>query len=101
MFSEFISAATDEVKDQQNAKYNLTIEALNIALPLLMLGGSMESAILLVNHPKVQEYLQLVSKKGLILKTDAERKALESNNEAILKEMLSSQTLTSTLSIYD
>lgn len=101
IISELISAATDEAKDQQNAKYNLSIEALNIVIPMLMLGSSLESAILLVNHPKVQEYLQLVSKKGLILKTDVERKALESNNEAILKEMLSSQTLTSTLSILD
>ncbi len=101
LFSEFISAATDEVKDQQNAKYNLTIEALNVALPLLMLGGSMESAILLVNHPKVQEYLQLVSKKGLILKTDAERKALELNNEAILKEMIKEDNLTGNISILD
>jgi len=92
IISELISAATDEANDQQNAKHNLTIEALNIVIPMLMLGSSLESAILLVNHPKVQEYLQLVSKKGLILKTDVERKALELNNEAILKEMINKAT---------
>jgi len=50
IISELISAATDEAKDQQNAKYNLSIEALNIVIPMLMLGSSLESAILLVNH---------------------------------------------------
>ena len=101
IISELISAATDEANDQQNAKHNLTIEALNIVIPMLMLGSSLESAILLVNHPKVQEYLQLVSKKGLILKTDVERKALELNNEAILKEMIKEDNLTGNISILD
>ena len=40
ILSELVSAATDETKDQQNAKYNLSMEALNIVTPMLMLGGA-------------------------------------------------------------
>mgnify|MGYP003530869648 FL=1 len=88
ILSELVSAATDETKDQQNAKYNLSMEALNIVTPMLMLGASLESAILLVNHPDVQKYLQLVGKKGLILKTQKEITESQRTNEDVLQDLM-------------
>lgn len=88
IISELISAATDEVKDQQNAKYGLTMEALNIVTPILMLGGSLDFAIRLINTSSVREYLNKVSMKDNIVKTEDEKSELQASNETILNNLL-------------
>ena len=88
IISELISAATDEAKDQQNAKYNLTIEALNIVTPILMLGGSLDFAIRLINSEKVKAYLTKVGLKDNIAKTKEEKDELQTSNELLLKSMI-------------
>lgn len=90
IISELISAATDEVKDQQNAKYGLTIEALNIVVPILMLGGSLDFAIRLVNTKGVREYLNKVDLKDNIAKTEDETEELSYSNEMILNNLFNS-----------
>lgn len=90
IISELISAATDEVKDQQNAKYGLTIEALNIVVPILMLGGSLDFAIRLVNTKGVREYLNKVDLKDNIAKTQDETEELSYSNEMILNNLFNS-----------
>ena len=74
MISTLISAATDEAKDQQNAKYNLTIPRLNIMVPLMLQGHSMKVAIALVNHPALKGYFDTLSTKDNKVQNEAEQK---------------------------
>lgn len=74
MISTLISAATDEAKDQQNAKYNLTIPRLNIMVPLLLQGHSMKVAIALVNHPSLKGYFDMLSTKDNKVQNETEQK---------------------------
>lgn len=74
MISTLISAATDEAKDQQNAKYNLTIPRLNIMIPLLLQGHSMKVAIAVVNHPSLKGYFDMLSTKENKVQNETEQK---------------------------
>ena len=74
MISTLVSAATDEAKDQQNAKYNLTIPRLNIMIPLLLQGHDMKTAIALVNHPSLKNYFDILSTKDNKAQNETEQK---------------------------
>lgn len=58
ILSTLISSATDEAKEQLNARYNLNIDGAVLAKTLISLGYSFQTSILFVNQPTVQEYLR-------------------------------------------
>ena len=57
--SSWISAATDEAKEQLNAKYHINLEGAVILKTLLSLGFQLDTSVAFVNQPVVQEYLKL------------------------------------------
>ena len=57
--SAFISAATDEAKEQQNARYSLTQEKLSIGTTMILQGVHPKTAVMFVNQPILAEYLTL------------------------------------------
>jgi hypothetical protein len=87
MISTLISAATDEAKDQQNAKYNLTIPRLNIMVPLLLQGHSMKVAIAVVNHPSLKGYFNMLSTKENKVQNEAEQKRRYDKDIEILEKL--------------
>lgn len=99
--SMLVSAATDEAKDQQNAKYGLTVEALNIAIPLLLLKTPPKIIILILQQPVIKQYLKLVSKKEQIFlsKTDLENKFV--GNDTLLRTLVNHNLSPRTLTIKD
>lgn len=55
--SALISAATDEAKEQLNAKYNLNLNGAEIVKTMIALGFTVRTSLAYVNHPTVQQYL--------------------------------------------
>lgn len=56
--STLISAATDEAKEQLNAKYNLNLDGAVLAKTMVSLGFDLKTSIAFVNQPIVQSYLK-------------------------------------------
>lgn len=56
--STLISAATDEAKEQLNAKYNLNLDGAGIVKTMVSLGFNLSTSIAFVNQPIIQRYLK-------------------------------------------
>jgi len=91
VLSTMISAATDEAKEQLNARYGLTIDALNAILPFVAMGGNLSIGIALVNQPVIKEFLAFKAKKNYAVLTKKETGYKYFNNEKIIEEMFKSQ----------
>jgi hypothetical protein len=69
VLSTLISAATDEAKEQLNALYNLTVDALKVVDYLVALKVPLKTAIYFVNQPGVANYLRIKAANQNNLKT--------------------------------
>lgn len=81
VLSTMISSATDEAKEQLNARYGLNVDALNAVLPFVAMGGNLSIAIAIVNQPIVQDFLKYKSKKNyaVLTKDESQYKFINDN----------------------
>lgn len=93
VMDNLISSATDEAKEQLNARYGLTVDALNSLIPLLFMGGSFSLGIALVNQPIVQKFLSFKEKKNSAVLTQSELQLKEYSDIRLIQNMLSSEEL--------
>lgn len=77
ILSTLISSATDEAKEQLNARYNLNIDGAVLTKTLISLGFNFQTAILFVNNPVVQEYLRQKQNKQKTIFLEKEYKSDE------------------------
>lgn len=85
--STLTSSATDEVKEQLNARYGLNIDALNAILPLINMGGNMSIGIALVNQQIIKNFLALKSEKDQGILTKEEKQNRSNNQESFIKAL--------------
>lgn len=91
IISTLISAATDEAKDGNNAKYGLSPEALRAVVPMVLMGSRLETAVALVNQPILQEFFKLKTAQNASIMTEKETKDLKyASNEEL--EILAART---------
>lgn len=74
ILSTLISSATDEAKEQLNALYNLSVDALKTVNYMVGLKVPLKTAIYMVNQPAIRNYLDIKSTKANNLQTPAEEK---------------------------
>ena len=73
VLSTHISSATDEAKEQLNAKYNLGVDALKVVNYLIALKVPEETAIYFANQPSIVNYLHIkATKKNNLLTKEEE-----------------------------
>ena len=87
IISSFISAATDEAKEQLNARYGLTVDALNAVLPMIMMGVRVDIALSFVSQPIVKRYLELKALKRGKLINKADEKYMFMSDETLIKNL--------------
>ena len=87
VLSTMISSATDEAKEQLNARYGLNVDALNAVLPFVAMGGNLSIAIAIVNQPIVQEFLKYKAKKNYAVLTKEELEYKYINDDKIIRLM--------------
>jgi hypothetical protein len=91
LFSTLITAATDEAKEQLNALYNLSVDALKIVDYLTALKVPIETSIYLVNQPAIRNYLQLKAVKQNTIQTKDEEQTPKSQYQQKAMEMTKEQ----------
>ena len=94
VLSTLISSATDEAKEQLNARYGLNVDALNAVLPFVAMGGNLSIAIAIVNQPIVQEFLKYKAKKNYAVLTKAESEYKYINDAKIVASLLGTNDIT-------
>lgn len=62
--STLISAATDEAKEQLNAKYNINLDGAAIVKTMISLGFSLKTSVAFLNQPVIQNYLNIKAKRN-------------------------------------
>lgn len=72
IISTLISAATDEAKDGNNAKYGISPEALRAVVPMTLMGTRLETAVALINQPILQEFFAFETAKRASIMTPEE-----------------------------
>lgn len=72
--STLTSAATDEAKEQLNALYNLSQDAVKMVNYMVVQKVPLKTAIYIVNQPVIQQYLQIKNVKQNTLQTPAEER---------------------------
>lgn len=90
VISTLISSATDEAKEQLNARYGLNIDALNAVLPFVAMGGNLSIALALVNQPIVKMFLEYKDKKNYAITTEDESKLKTLSTFGIVEKILDS-----------
>lgn len=83
--STLTSAATDEAKDSNCAKFGLGIQEMMAAGVLLSMGMPMPDVILLVNQPIVKAYTKLLEGDNYAVKTKAEKDTRLSKAQKVAK----------------
>lgn len=84
LLSSLISAATDEAKEQLNARFNLNLDGAVLAKTLVSLGFSMETSIAFVNQPVIQRYLSEKEKRQQTIYLTKDYKS----NDSIIAEII-------------
>jgi hypothetical protein len=74
IMSTLTSAATDEAKEQLNALYNLSQDAIKMVDYMVVQKVPLKTAIYIVNQPVIQQYLQIKNVKQNTLQTPAEER---------------------------
>ncbi len=77
LLSTLTSAATDEAKDQNNAKYELDPTSLRAVTTMVSMGCNLDTAVLLVNQPAIVEYNKLVKTERNAVKSSDEEEPLQ------------------------
>jgi hypothetical protein len=87
ILSTLISSATDEAKEQLNALYNLSVDALKVVDYMVALKVPLKTAIYFVNQPSIRNYLNLKAVKQNTLQTTQEEKLFRDafKEEAMIK----------------
>lgn len=93
VISTLISSATDEAKEQLNARYGLNIDALNAVLPFVAMGGNLSIALALVNQPLIKQFLEFKSKKNYAITTEAEAELKTLSTIGIVEKVLANNKL--------
>jgi len=74
ILSTLISSATDEAKEQLNALYGLSVDALKVVNYMVALKVPLTTAIYMVNQPAIRNYLDIKQVKANTLQTSDEEK---------------------------
>jgi hypothetical protein len=74
ILSTLITSATDEAKEQLNALYNLSVDALKVVNYLVALKVPLKTSIYFVNQPSVRNYLEIKAVKQNTLQTGNEER---------------------------
>jgi hypothetical protein len=74
IISTLITAATDEAKEQLNALYNLSVDALKVVNYMVALKVPLKTAIYFVNQPSIRNYLDIKAVKQNTLQTTQEER---------------------------
>lgn len=87
ILSTLITSATDEAKEQLNALYNLSVDALKIVDYMVALKVPLKTAIYFVNQPAIRNYLDIKAVKQNTLQTTQEENLYRDDfkDEAISK----------------
>lgn len=99
IISTLISAATDEAKDGNNAKYGLSPEALRAVVPMVLMGTRLETAVALVNQPILQEFFALKTAQRSSIMTGEEIKDYKYASDIDLWAKASTKTKESRLKV--
>jgi len=83
--STLTSAATDEAKDSNCAKFGLGIEEMKVAGVLLSLGMNIPDVVLLVNQPIIKTYTKLLESDNYVIKSKNEEQNSLSREEKQLE----------------
>jgi len=81
VYSALTSAATDEAKEQLNALYNLSVDALKIVNYMVGLKVPLTTAVYMVNQPGISTYLNIKSVKQNTLQTPQEERLFKKHFE--------------------
>ena len=93
VLSTLTSSATDEAKEQLNARYGLSIDSLGAVLPLVAMGGNLSLGIALVNQPIVKLFLEYKNKKNYGVTTQEEEKIKTMTDDKILNKIFKEYNL--------
>lgn len=74
ILSTLISSATDEAKEQLNALYGLSVDALKTVNYMVGLKVPLKTAIYMVNQPAIRNYLDIKEVKANTLQTPTEER---------------------------
>ncbi|GAB3975744.1 hypothetical protein GCM10028806_33990 [Spirosoma terrae] len=89
LISTIITADTDEAKEQLNAFFGLTDSSQGVVIQLIATGQySLKEALLFVNQPVIQRYLQASRLKDYAVLRDSESSLRIQSRQKLLSELL-------------